>query len=482
MAMACAESEIDRRLDWYARMVRNTGPLFVRMAISTVAGLLAVRIALNALSVTGYGVFVAVNAVVGAIVTFNGVLQVTAQRFLSHEMGHGNEERLSAAFSSICCLSLFLSCLIILGGESIGLWFVHNRLSLPVGSVGPANFAFQACMMMAVVNTLQLPWAALIVAGERMAFFAKLSVVEALFTIGAPTVAMAFRLRPSGYGATSPGFTVVVYAAMLGVGAVIVLAIHVLYCRRQFPSVHFRLRFPTRDLWDSASFFFWGTLSSIGNLLKYQGVNILMNLHAGVTFNSSWDVAMRTGGVVSVGSGCFQPAYSPVIYKEWLEPDKMSFGRLIGVTTLVSFLMSAIPGGIAFVFTPTILNVWLGAELPPQAVAFVRCAVVNMVFDAISAPLTVAILSTGRVALYQTLAFTLSASSFLLAWGLLSAGCPAWTAICAVAAFNGLAALYRFLHVRFIIGVPVRFAPILANFPWRRRIAGETDAPSGRTT
>ena len=452
-------------------MARNTWPLFVRMVVSTVAGLLAVRIALNALRVSGYGGFVAINAVVAAIMTFNGVLQVTAQRFLSHEMGHDNAERLSAAFSSVCCLSLFLSCLIVLGGESIGLWFVYNRLSLPVDSVGSVNFVFQTCMMMAVVNTLQLPWAALIVADERMAFFAKLSVVEAMFAISAPAVAMAF-----------PDFAMHVYAFILGGGTVIVLAIHVLYCRRHFPSVNFMLGFPTRDLWNSASFFVWGTLSSLGNLLKYQGVNILMNLYAGVTFNSSWDVAMRTGGVVYVGSGCFHPAYSPVIYKEWLNHDKMSFGRLIGATTLVSFLMSAIPGCIAFMFAPAILNMWLGAELPPQAVAFVRCAVVNMVFDAISAPLTVAILATGRVALYQMLAFVMSSASFLLAWVLLAAGCHAWTAICAVASFNGLAALYRFLHVRFVIGVQVRFAPILSSFPWRCRIAGETGAPSGMAT
>ena len=441
------------------------------MAISTVAGLLAVRIAIGALGMSGYGVFVAVNAVVAAIMTFNGVLQVTAQRFLSHEMGHGNDERLSAAYSSICCLSLFLSCLIALGGETIGLWFVHNRLSLPIELARSANFAFQACLMMAVANTLQLPWAALIVASEHMAFFAKLSVVEAAFAIGAPAVAMAF-----------PEFALQVYASILGIGTAIVLVVHVLYCRRQFPSVHFMLRFPSRHLWNSLAFFSWGTLSSIGNLLKYQGVNILMNLYAGVTFNSSWDVAMRTGGVVYVGSGCFQPAYSPVIYKEWSSPDKAPFGRLVGATTLASFLMTMIPGGLAFVFAPTILDVWLGAELPPQAVAFVRCAVVNMVFDAISAPLTIAILATGRIALYQALAFAMSAASFLLAWGLLSAGCPAWTAICAVAFFNGLAALYRFLHVRFVMGVPVRLAPILSSVSWRARTAGETGVPGGRAT
>ena len=453
------------------------------MAISTVAGLLAVRIAIGALGMSGYGVFVAVNAVVAAIMTFNGVLQVTAQRFLSHEMGHLNEERLSVTYSSICCLSLFLSCLIALGGETIGLWFVHNRMSLPIELARSADFAFQVCLMMAVANTLQLPWAALIVASEHMAFFAKLSVVEAAFAIGAPAVAMALiHLCPSGYGATSPEFALQVYASILGIGTAIVLVVHVLYCRRQFPSVHFTLRFPSRELWNSFAFFSWGTLSSIGNLLKYQGVNILINLYAGVTFNSSWDVAMRTGGVVYVGSGCFQPAYSPVIYKEWSSPDKAPFGRLVGATTLASFLMTMIPGGIAFVFAPTILDVWLGAELPPQAVAFARCAVVNMVFDAISAPLTIAILATGRIALYQALAFAMSAASFLLAWWLLSAGCNVWTAICAVAFFNGLAAFYRFLHVRFVMGVPVRLAPFLSSFSWRCRTAGETGAPGGRAT
>ena len=435
-----------------------------------IAGLLALRIALDALGVSGYGVFVAVNAVVAAFMTFNGVLQVTAQRFLSHAMRH-NEESLSVAYSSICGMVLILVGLIVVAGEPIGLWLVRNRLSLPAGSVGMATFVFQACLAMAVTSTLQLPFTALIVAGERMAFFAKLSIVEAVMAIGAPAAAMLL-----------PDAGPYVYAVTLAAASAAVLAVHVLYCRRKFPAVRFLLRFPPRKLLETVSFFSWSTLSSMGNLLKYQGVNLLVNLHAGVAFNSSWDVAMRAGGVVFVGSSCFQTAYSPVVYKDWLNPDKGPFGRLVGNMTLVSFLMSAIPGCLAFVFAPAILKAWLGAELPPQAVAFVRCAVVNMVFDSISAPLTSTILATGRIALYQTIAFSMSAASFLLSWALLCAGCHAWTAICAVAAFNGLAALYRFLHVRFVIGVKIRLAPIPSICPWRCRTAGGTDAPGGMAT
>ena len=469
--MATDIQEAGERADCHGRIVRNTWPLFIRMAVSSLAGLLAVRVALDALGVTGYGVFVAVNAVVAAFMTFNVVLQVTAQRFLSHAMRHSDAERLSVAYSSICGMVLFLVGLIVLAGEPAGLWLVRGRLSLPAGSVRTATFVFQACLATAAINTLQLPFAALIVAGERMAFFASLSVVEAVVAVGAPAAAMLL-----------PDAGPCVYAAALAAGSAVVLAIHVLYCRRQFPSVRFLLRFPARKLWEAVWFFSWSTLSSMGNLLKYQGVNLLVNLHAGVAFNSSWDVAMRAGGVVFVGSGCFQTAYSPVVYKEWLNPDKAPFGRLVGNTVLVSFLMSAIPGCIAFAFAPAILGTWLGAELPPQAVAFVRCAAVNMVFDSISAPFTSAILATGHIALYQTIAFAMSASSFFLAWALLCAGCHAWTAICAVAAFNGIAALYRFLHVRFVIGVKVRFAPIPSIRSLRRRTAGGTGATGGTAT
>ena len=460
------------RLDRCGRIARNAWPLFVRMVLSSLAGLLAVRIALRALGVSDYGVFVTVNAVVVSFMTFNGVLQITAQRFLSHAMRRMNAKNLSMAYSSIFGLTLFMAGLIVLAGEPIGLWLVSSRLSLPVGSVRMATLVFQACLAMAVMNTLQMPFAALIVAGERMAFFAWLSVLEAAVAVGAPVAVLL--LPDSGLS---------VYASTLAAGSAVVLTIHILYCHRQFSSVRFLPRFPPRKLWETTiSFFSWGTLSSIGNLLKYQGVNLLMNFYAGVAFNASWDVAMRTGGIVFVGSGCLQTAYSPVIYKDWLNPDKVPFGRLVGGTTLASFLMSAIPGGFVFVFAPAILKMWIDAELPPMAVVFVRCAVLNMVFDAISAPLTVAILATGRVALYQTLAFVLSAASFLLAWVLLYAGCPAWTAICAVAVFNGLAALYRFLHVRFIIGVKVRCAPIRASCPWKRRIAGGTGETGGWVT
>ena len=52
---------------------------------------------------------------------------------------------------------------------------------------------------------------------------------------------------------------------------------------------------------------------------------------------------------------------------------------------------------------------------------------------------------------------------------LLAAGLPAWTSLAAVAASNGAALAYRYLHVRFLVGVRPSFAVRRARGPGQGR-------------
>ena len=122
-----------------------------------------------------------------------------------------------------------------------------------------------------------------------------------------------------------------------------------------------------------------------------------------------------------------------------------------GYGTYASFLIAAVPSAVVFAFAPELIRVWLGEAAPPQVAAFVRCSVVNLVFDAASNPLTTTILASGRVAFYHSVACSLSVLGFAVAWLLLASGFPAWTSMAAVAATNGLALVYRALHVWFIL-------------------------------
>ena len=67
----------------------NTLLLFVRTVIVTLCGAVAVRLAIAALGVDGYGTYATAMGVVGLFMLFKGALEQTARRVVSHEFGLG---------------------------------------------------------------------------------------------------------------------------------------------------------------------------------------------------------------------------------------------------------------------------------------------------------------------------------------------------------------------------------------------------------
>ena len=61
--------------------------MYARWAVLAVGSLFAVRLVLSALGVESYGMVAAVSAVTALLAFLHGVLQSTAQRFLSFALG-----------------------------------------------------------------------------------------------------------------------------------------------------------------------------------------------------------------------------------------------------------------------------------------------------------------------------------------------------------------------------------------------------------
>ena len=389
--------------DTASRICGNSAILFVRTALVAICGAAAVRIAVGALGADGYGTYAAVSALVGTLVLFNGVMEQTARRFLGCAMGRGGPEELQTAFSSLLVLSLALAVLMAAVGETIGLWYLVRRLSVPP----------------------------------------EFLVVGAVESAAAIAAALVSKMR----GVTG----VEVFAGVLAAGGALSLIVHIVCCRAVFPGVRLRLSCPAARLREAAAFLSWGTLSSVGNAVKYKGTSLVVNGFAGVAFNATWDVAIKAWQYLHGFCADFMQAFSPVLFKAWGAGERRRVVSVAAWTTFASFLIAAVPSAVVFAFAPEFVRVWLGEAAPPQVAAFVRCSVVNLVFDAASNPLTTTILASGRVALYHSVACSLSVLGFAVAWLLLASGFPAWTSMAAVAATNGLALAYRALHVRFIL-------------------------------
>ena len=154
------------------RIAKNTMMLYIRMGISIVIGLYTTRIVLNALGVDDYGIY----GVVGGIVVFlgfiNGAMSAASSRFLTFELGRKIEGRLEKTFVSAFWVHFAIAVIIVVLAETVGLWFLYNKLVIPYDRMNAALWVYQFSVLTTVVSITQVPYNASIISHEDMDLFA----------------------------------------------------------------------------------------------------------------------------------------------------------------------------------------------------------------------------------------------------------------------------------------------------------------------
>ena len=157
-------------------IVKNTAFLYVRMFFTMLVSLFTSRVIINALGVEDYGVY---NVVGGFVVMFNVVctgLASTTQRFITFDLGKGNENELNKTFSSCVIIYTMMSAVIFILAESFGLWFLNTQMTIPQGRENAAQWVFQLSLLTLIINLISVPYNSLIIAYERMKAFAYISI------------------------------------------------------------------------------------------------------------------------------------------------------------------------------------------------------------------------------------------------------------------------------------------------------------------
>ena len=72
------------------RIARNTLLLYIRMGASMLVSLYTARIVLDTLGEIDYGILNVVTGCVAIFTFLNGALSGSTSRFLTYELGHGN--------------------------------------------------------------------------------------------------------------------------------------------------------------------------------------------------------------------------------------------------------------------------------------------------------------------------------------------------------------------------------------------------------
>ena len=144
------------------RIAKNTLLLYFRMLITMAVSLYTSRVVLNILGVEDFGIYNVVGGIVAMFGFINGSMASATQRYLTFELGQNNKAQLVKVFSTSLSIHALISFLIILLAETIGLWFLWNKMQIPADRMDAAFWVYQISIITCFFSLTQVPYLSLI--------------------------------------------------------------------------------------------------------------------------------------------------------------------------------------------------------------------------------------------------------------------------------------------------------------------------------
>ena len=166
------------------RIAKNTLMLYVRMLFGMFVSLYTSRVVLTTLGVEDYGIYNIVGSVVVMLSFLSGPLGAATQRFYNFELGRGEKQKLNQVFNLSLYTYLVLAFIMFAAIEWGGTWYISHQMNFPVGRYDAAMFAFHFSLLSFILSLIKTPYDSLIVAHERMSFYAYCGIFEILLRLG----------------------------------------------------------------------------------------------------------------------------------------------------------------------------------------------------------------------------------------------------------------------------------------------------------
>lgn len=406
------------------RIAKNTLLLYFRMFLLMVVGLFTSRIVLRSLGVDDYGVYNAVGDVVIGFTFITSSLSAAITRYLAAGLGAGDKDKLKRVFSTSVIIQLVFSVLLVILVETVGLWFLDNRMQIPDGRMDAARWVLQCSLGVLVLNLLSVPYNAVIIAHEKMGAFAVISLLEGTLKLG---VAMLLSVSPFDMLKT--------YAVLMLAVAFAVRISYGVYCSAHFAESRGPVVFDRSLVGEMSGFAGWNFLGSSAYVFNTRGVNLLVNVFFGVSVNAARGVAGQVEGILKQFATNFLTALNPQITKSWTASDKDYCFSLVRKGAKYTFWMLLALFVPVFIWTEPLLDLWL-VDVPAYAPVFTRLILIGLLIDMTGNPLVTLVQATGNVRKYYILTGFTSYLCLPLIWIAFKLGAgPAWAYVCFITVY-----------------------------------------------
>ena len=369
------------------------------------------RVILNALGVVDYGIYNVVGGVVTMFSMLSGSLSAAISRFLTFELGKKDNEMLNKVFSSSITIQVVIALIIVCLAETIGLWFLNEKLVLPDNRMIAANWCFHFSIATFIINLISVPYNAAIIAHEKMSAFAYISILEA---IGKLSVAFSIAYVTSVD-------KLILYGGLIAFVGFLVFSVYMLYCKRNFTECHYHYIYDHDLLKQMFGFAGWNFIGSSASILRDQGGNIVINIFCGPAVNAARGIATKVNSVVTGFVQNFMTALNPQIIKNYADGNYAYMMSLINNGARYSYYLLLLLSLPILLNTHYILGLWLGI-IPDHTVNFIQLILVFALHESLANPLITAMLATGNIRKYQICAGGLNLMNLPVSYILLRIG------------------------------------------------------------
>lgn len=378
---------VEDKQSQYKRIAKNTLLLYARFLLMLFISLFTSRVILKALGFNDFGLYNVVGGFVSLLAFFNSYISEGTSRFITFALGEEDSNKLKNIFSGALTLHVILAGLILLAAETVGLWYVQNKLNIQAGREDVALFVYQLSVITCCIGVMQTPFSACIMAHEDMniyAYFSIFDVVMKLLIVYLLLVVNTDKLR--------------MYAVFYFCVSLVTSSFYLVYCLRKYDECRFHLNVDIPLYKKMFQYIGWKSVGAIAFTLNGQGVTVLLNMFFGTVINAARGVAGSVSNIVSQFVFNFQAAMQPQIVKHYANGEVSEMCRLVHYCAKYSSYLCMLFGIPIFIEADTVLKIWLG-NVPPYAAMFVRLTIIQIMIQAIDFPVGYGINAVGKMAL-----------------------------------------------------------------------------------
>lgn len=419
------------------RIAKNTLFLYIRMMVVMLVALFTSRVILNTLGATDYGIYNVVGGIVTIVSFLNSALGASTSRFLTFALGEKNIQKQKSTFGACLNLHIGIALLVLILGETVGLWFFYEKMVIPDERMVAAFWVYQFSILTTMVSFTQVPYNASLIAHEEMSIYAYVGLYEAISRL-----IIAYLIT------ISPIDKLVFYGLLLLINTILVQLFYRWYAVKHFEECRFSLVKDKALYKRLLSYGGWDLFGNLALVCQGEGVNLLLNVFFGPVVNAARAIAFQIQGAVTQFVSNFMTAVRPQVIKNYAEEnvDKMYTMTFYAAKfSYILMLALVVPINYEIRF---ILGIWLGDAVPDETALFAVIVLMTYTWRTFHIAALMPYHAIGKIKTGNVTIGSLMIATLPIGYLLFKCGCPAYSVFLAIFAVEivSMFAIYWLIH------------------------------------